>query len=64
MKPIDIILVIIIALAVLFAVISLIRRQRKGGECCSCPGSSTCGRAKKKSCDGGKKDSPSHRPQI
>lgn len=64
MKPIDIILLIIIALALAFAVISLIRRQRKGGECCNCPGSSTCGHAKKKSCDGGKKDSPSHRPQI
>ena len=57
MKPIDIILLIIIALALFVAVMSLIRRQRKGVECCNCPGSSICGRAKKKSCDGGKKDS-------
>jgi len=64
MKPIDIILVIIIALAVLFAVISLVSRRKKGDSCCNCPGASTCGRPKKGNCDGGKKDSPSHRPQI
>ena len=50
MKPIDIILVIIIALAVLFAVISLVSRRKKGDSCCNCPGASTCGRPKKENC--------------
>ncbi|MCR5211701.1 MAG: FeoB-associated Cys-rich membrane protein [Lachnospiraceae bacterium] len=52
MKPIDIILVIIIALVLAFAVISIIRRRKRGGACCNCPGASTCGRAKASGCDG------------
>ena len=52
MKPIDIILVIIIALVLAFAVISIIRRRKKGGACCNCPGASTCGRAKARGCNG------------
>ena len=50
MKPIDIILLIIIALAVFFAVLSLVSRKRKGDVCSGCPGFGTCGRDERKNC--------------
>ena len=42
MKPIDIILIIVIALILVLAILYIINAKKKGHKCIGCPNSQTC----------------------